>query len=429
MKIEIVKEEKNLVKLNVEIPAKDAIEAYNKAAQKVSQHMNIPGFRKGKAPRAVVEQNVGAERLKYEALEDMLPKIFQKAIQENNLDIISQPEVTSYEFNIGEDVKIVAQVELRPEVKLGEYKGLTVEVEGYKIPEDAFQKSLDSFLERAASFEVVVDRPAIETDHVKFDFDGYSNGEKIQNGDGQNYTLDIANSNFIPGFAEQLVGHSVGEEFEINVTFPESYNEAKLAGQPAVFKIKIHEIKKKVTPELNEEFAKKVGFDSVDALKEDIQKYLDNNKKSKDEKAIEEAIFKKVLADVQVEIQESMIVREEELLLNEYKEKLAAQGYTYEQAIEAQSEEEIFKIINQDAERRIKNSLVIDQLAKEIGLKIETDDMKVKIEEIQSMYGVDRNQFMQQMAQNPNLLNSISQQIISEKVTEFLKENNTVKFV
>ncbi len=429
MKIELVKEEKNLVKLNVEIPAKDAIEAYNKAAQKVSQHMNIPGFRKGKAPRAVVEQNVGAERLKYEALEDMLPKIFQKAIQENNLDIISQPEVTSYEFNIGEDVKIVAQVELRPEVKLGEYKGLTVEVEGYKIPEDAFQKSLDSFLERAASFEVVVDRPAIETDHVKFDFDGYSNGEKIQNGDGQNYTLDIANSNFIPGFAEQLVGHSVGEEFEINVTFPESYNEAKLAGQPAVFKIKIHEIKKKVTPELNEEFAKKVGFDSVDALKEDIQKYLDNNKKSKDEKAIEEAIFKKVLADVQVEIQESMIVREEELLLNEYKEKLAAQGYTYEQAIEAQSEEEIFKIINQDAERRIKNSLVIDQLAKEIGLKIETDDMKVKIEEIQSMYGVDRNQFMQQMAQNPNLLNSISQQIISEKVTKFLKENNTVKFV
>ena len=278
MKIELEKQEHNVVKMNIEFPAKDAVDAYNKASMRISQHMNIPGFRRGKAPRAVVEQHIGADRIKYEALESLLPKVFQQAIKENELDVISQPTVEHYDFNIGEDLKITAKVEVRPEFDLKDYKGLTVDVEEYVIPEDAYQKSLDNMLDRAVTYEVVVDRPTKEDDLVKFDFEGFSNGEKIEHGDGKNYTLDLAHSRFIPGFAEQLVGHKVDEEFEINLNFPEDYHEKSLAGAPAMFKIKIHEIKQKVRPELNEEFAKKMGFDSVEALEKDIKDYLQKDK-------------------------------------------------------------------------------------------------------------------------------------------------------
>ena len=193
MKIELEKQEHNVVKMNIEFPAKDAVDAYNRASQRISQHVNIPGFRRGKAPRNVIEQHVGAERIKYEALETLLPKVFQQAIKENELDVISQPSVESYDFNVGEDLKVVASVEVRPQFELKDYKGLTVDVEEYVIPEDAYEKSLENMLNRAVSYKVVVDRPAKEDDLVKFDFEGFSNGEKIEHGDGKNYTLDLAN--------------------------------------------------------------------------------------------------------------------------------------------------------------------------------------------------------------------------------------------
>ena len=429
MKTTIEKQPENIVKVDIEVPAKDAVNYYNNAAKRLAQYVNIPGFRKGKAPRNIVEQNIGEERIKHEALEGALPKIFSEVIKENDFDVVAQPYVESYDYKIGEDLRIVAKLELRPEVTLGEYKGLTIEVEEYKTPEDALQKSIDSLLEQHATTVVVTDRKTLNTDTIVFDFEGFSNGEKIEHGDAKNYTLDLAHSSFIPGFAEQLADRTLGEEFEINVTFPEEYHEKKLAGQPAVFKCKVNEIRAKVLPELTDEFAQKVGpFKTVDDLKVDIQKYLDTQKADIDRTNSEKAIFEKVTGDAKVEIQQSMIDREADQLAEEYKQKLSMQGFSWDQAVEAQGYDNIMNSLKEDAAMRVKNSLVIDKIAKEENLVVSQAEFGAKLSEIGRMYQMDTPTMIKQLSQTPGVFNAISQQALNEKVTQFLAENNTVKF-
>lgn len=428
MKINLEKEPNNVVKLDIEIPAKDAVTEYNKAVKKISEYVNIPGFRKGKAPRNMVEQQVGVERIKQEALEELLPNAFRDAIIQNKLDVISQPTVESYDFEIGNDLKIVAKVELRPEVKLGDYKNLTIEAEEYATPDEAFEKALNSLLQRNASFNLVVDRPTKETDVVVIDFDGSANGEKIQGGAAENYPLDLANSNFIPGFAEQLIGKKLGEEFDIKVEFPKDYHEKKIAGQPAIFKIKIKEIKEKTLPELNDEFAQKVGpFKTVDDLKADIQEFLDSTKQKEDQRISDNAIFEKVLSGVKVDIQQSMIERETASLLDEYKQRLASQGYSFEDAIKNQNQDELMAELRKEALIRIKNSLVIDKIAQEEDIKIAPADLEQKLKEIEMTYNMNRADVLKQLKQNPAVFESLSQQVLNEKVVKFLAENNKVE--
>lgn len=430
MNTTIEKQADNIVKVNIDVEAKEAVNYYNNAAKRLAQYVNIPGFRKGKAPRNIVEQHIGEERIKQEALESALPKIFSEVIKENDFDVVAQPYVESYSYKIGEDLKIEAKLELRPEVTLGEYKGLTIEVEAYKTPEDAMQKSLDGLLQQHATTVVVTDRKTLATDIVVFDFDGYSNGEKIEHGDAKNYTLDLANSSFIPGFAEQLVDRPLGEEFEINVTFPEEYHEKKLAGQPATFKCKINEIKTKVLPELNDEFVQKVGpFKTVDELKADIQKYLDTQKEDIDRTNSEKAVFDKVTGEAKVDIQQSMIDREADQLVEEYKQKLAMQGFSWEQAVEAQGYDNIMNSLKEDAAVRVKNSLVIDKIAKEEKITVSQADFGAKLSELSRAYQIDPATMMKQLAQTPGVFNALSQQALNEKVTQFLAENNTVKLV
>ena len=427
MNTTIEKQPENVVKVDIEIPAKDAVNYYNDAAKRLAQYINIPGFRKGKAPRNIVEQNIGEERIKHEALENALPRIFSQVIKENDFDVVAQPYVESYDYKIGEDLKIVAKLELRPEVTLGQYKGLTIDVNAYKTEEDALQKSIDGLLQQHATTLVVTDRKTKETDTIVFDFDGYSNGEKIEHGDAKNYTLDLAHSSFIPGFAEQLVDRTLGEEFEINVTFPEEYHEKKLAGQPATFKCKINEIKAKVLPELTDEFAAKVGpFKSVDDLKADIQKYLDTQKADIDRTNSEKAIFEKVTSEAKVDIQQSMIDREADQLVEEYKQKLQMQGFTWEQAVEAQGYDEIMNSLKEDAAVRVKNSLVIDKIAKEENITVSQADFGAKLSELSQMYQIDTPTMIKQLSQTPGVFNALSQQALNEKVTQFLADNNTV---
>ena len=427
MKTTIEKQPENMVKVEIEVPAKDAVNYYNNAAKRLAQYVNIPGFRKGKAPRNIVEQNIGEERIKHEALEGALPRIFSEVIKENDFDVVAQPYVESYDYKIGEDLKITAKIELRPEVTLGEYKGLTLDVDAYKIPEDAMQKSIDGMLNQHATTVVVTDRKTEANDTVVFDFEGFSNGEKIEHGDAKNYTLDLAHSSFIPGFAEQLVDRTVGEEFEISVNFPEEYHEKKLAGQPATFKCKINEIKTKVLPELTDEFAQKVGpFKTVDELKADIQKYLDTQKADIDRTNSEKAIFEKVTSEAKVDIQQSMIDREADQLVAEYKEKLAMQGFNWDQAVEAQGYDNIMNSLKEDAAMRVKNSLVIDKIAKDENIVVSQEEFGSKIAEISHMYQIDPQTMIKQLSQTPGVFNAISQQALNEKVTQFLADNNKV---
>lgn len=428
MKINLEKEDNNIVKLDIEVPAKDAVAEYNKAVKRFSEYVNIPGFRKGKAPRNMVEQHIGVDRIKYEALEGLLPNVFKEAVAKNNLDVVSQPIVESYDFEVGQDVKIIAKVELRPEVTLGDYKNMTIEVEEYETPADAFDKSLDSLLQRHATFNLVIDRATKNTDIVVIDFDGSVNGEKIQGGAAENYSLDLGNSNFIPGFAEQLVNHKLEEEFDINVEFPKDYHDKKLGGQPAVFKIKIKEIKERVLPELTDEFAQKTGpFKNVDELKADIQKFIDSTKEREDKKNSDKAIFEKVLASAKVDIQETMVEREAEALMDEYKQRLAMQGFNWDEISKTQNQEDLMKELKIEASSRIKNSLVIDKIAQEEDIRIEHTDMEDKFKEIESAYRLDRKEVLNQLRKNPEMFSTISQQALNEKVVKFLAENNKVE--
>ena len=428
MKVTLENEKENVVKLNITIPAKDAADAYNNAVRKISQYVNIDGFRKGKAPRSVVERHVGTERIKQEAIENLMPKAINKAVVDNKLDLVAQPYITAYNFNIGEDLTVTAKAELRPEVTLGQYKGLKLEVKDASVAEDAMQKSIDNLLNQYATQETVIDRAAKDTDIAVIDFEGFCNGEKIQGGDAKNYPLDLAHSNFIPGFAEQIVGKNLNDEFEIKVTFPENYHDEKLKGQPATFKIKLNEIKERKMPELNDEFAQKVGpFKTVDDLKADIQKYLDSQRERTNKQNSENEVFKTVIDASNVDIPESMIEREVASLKEEYKQRLAAQGITWETLVKSQGEDELTKNLHEDAKTRIKNSLVIDKIAKDENIKLEPKDIEAKFAQLGAAYGMKPQDLIKQLGKSPEVLTSISQQALNDKVRDFLVQNNTVE--
>ena len=428
MKVTLEKEKDNVVKLNITIPAQDAVNAYNVAVKRISQYVNIDGFRKGKAPRQVVERHVGVERIKHEAIEALMPKAINDAVTENNLDIITQPYITSYEFDLGKDLQVIARAELRPEVTLGEYKNLNLKVPDAVIPEDAQEKSIQALLNQHAVFEIVTDRPAKNTDTVVIDFEGVCDGEKIKGGDAKNYSLDLGNSNFIPGFAEQIAGKNLNDEFEINVTFPEQYHDEKLKGRPAVFKIKINEIKEKKIPELNDEFAQKAGpFKTVDDLKADIQKYLESQRERSNKLNSETEVFKTVIDASKVDIPETMVEREIESLKAEYKQRFAAQGLDWENIVKAQGEDTLNKSMHEEAVARIKNSLVIDKIAKNENLKLEPKDLETKFNELAAAYGMQTKDLIQQIGRNTQVLASISQQAMNDKVRDYLMANNNVE--
>ena len=428
MKVTLEKEKENIVKLDITIPAKDAVDAYNGAVRRISQHVNVDGFRKGKAPRSVIERQIGVERIKQEAIEGLMPKVIGQAISENNLDIITQPYITNYNFNVGEDLSITVKAELRPEVKLGQYKDLKIEVKDATISEDAVEKQLEGLREQHCTQETIVDRPTKDSDIAVIDFEGTCNGEKIKGGDAKNYPLDLGHSNFIPGFAEQIVGKNLNDEFDIKVTFPEEYHDEKLKGQPATFKIKINEIKEKKLPELNDEFAQKIGpFKTLEDLKADIQKYLESQRERTNKQNSENEVFKKIVDSAKVDIPQSMIDREVSSIKEEYKQRLAAQGIDWEAIVKAQGEDSLAENLKNDAEVRIKNSLVIDKIAKEEQIKLEQKDMEQKFGELGMAYGLKPQELVKQLGQNPELLTAISQQAMNDKVREFLVQNNNIE--
>lgn len=430
MKANVVKEKENIVKLEMTIPAQDAKNAYENAVKLYSQYVNIPGFRKGKAPKNMVERQVGKDRLQQEALDKMLPRFIDEAVKENNLDIVTQPELTAVKFEEGKDVEVTVKLEVKPELTVGEYKNLKVDAEDAQIPADAVEKSIERLLNQYSEVVTVKEtRNAKESDIVVIDFDGSVDGEKIKGGAGQNYNLDLAHSNFIPGFAEGIVGKPMNEEFDVNVTFPEEYHEESLKGKPAVFKVTVKEIKERIMPELNDEFAKKVGnFETVEALKADIQKHLDAQKESARRQNAESAIFAKVLESVKVEIPQSMIKREFEALKSEYEERFSMQGLSLENVFKAQGQD-VEKVLTEEAEARIKNTLLIDKIAKDENIKLTPADIQAKLQDLSRMYGVDPQSMMQQFSTNPGVLSAISQQAINDKVRAFLADNNKVNYV
>lgn len=430
MKTTVEKLENNMVKVDIEIDAETAEKEYNKACKRLAQRVNIPGFRKGKAPKAILEKNIGAEAIKHDVMDSLLPSAFAQAIKENDLNIITEPAVESYDFEIGKPVKILAKMELKPEVKFEQYKDLEVEVEEFKTAEDAMEKEIAELTEKFTTLQTVSDRESTDKDVVMMDFEGSVDGNLIDGGSAKNYMLDLEHSNFIPGFAEQLVGHKTGEEFTIDVTFPENYHDEKLKGKPAQFKIKINEIKEKIKPELNDELAKKVGnFKSVDELKADIQKYLDNTAKVENDKRSANKLFETIMEKMTVEVQPTMIEREKQALLIDFKQKVAQSGVNWDDVMKNDGPEKIDEELKTEALNRIKNSLMMSEIAKLENIQVTPQDLEQKIGELAMMYQTDKGTIFKEIARNTAMIQSLSQQALTQKVTKFLLENNKIKFV
>lgn len=429
MKTTVEKLDNNIVKLDIEIDAETAEKEYNKACKRLAQRVNIPGFRRGKAPRAILEKNLGAETIKRDVLEYMLPNVFSQAIIDNNLNIITEPAVESFNFELGSPVKVVAKVELKPEVKFEQYKDLEVEVEEFKTAEDAMEREINELTQKFTTFKTV-DRKSTDKDVVTMDFEGSVDGELIQGGSAKNYMLDLEHSNFIPGFAEQLVGHAAGEEFTIDVTFPENYHDEKLNGKPAQFKIKINEVKEKVKPELNDELAQKVGnFKTVDELKADIQKYLDGSAKIENDKRSANKLFETILSKMTVDVQPTMIEREKQALLSDFKQKVAQSGVNWDDVMKQDGPEKIDEELAKEALNRIKNSLMMSEIAKLENIQVTAQDLEQKIAELAMMYQTDKDTIFKEVSKNTAMIQSLSQQALSQKVTKFLLDNNKIKFV
>lgn len=431
METTLTKEKDNVVILNMTIPANEAESAYNLAANRISQYVNINGFRKGKAPKSVVERHVGVDRIQQEALDMLLPRYISQAITENKLDTITQPALTAYNFEPGQNLEVTIQVETRPEFNIGTYKGMELKAEIAPEDKEAMDKALDNFLTQHSSLELVLDRPSNDKDIVVFDFDGTCNGEKIQGGSAKGYSLDLGHSNFIPGFAEQLVGHNIKDEFTIDVKFPEEYHDEKLKGQDAKFDIKINEIKQRVLPELTDEFVKKSSrFATVDELKADIQSFLDNQRESSKKISAENAVFKSIVDSTSIDIPQSMIDREVRAIAGDYQQRISAQGGNWTQFVENQGGEVKFaQTLSDEAKLRIKNSLILDKISKEEKITVEQADLNGKLSQLSAAYGITPEQLVKQFGQNPSFINSLSQQIVNDKVRNFLLENNKFEYV
>jgi len=431
MKVEVEKqEEQHLAKINLEVPAEQANQEYNKAWKRLGQRLNIPGFRRGKAPRAIVEKTVGVDRIKQEAMDRLFPHLFADAISEHQLDIVAPPQIEALKFDLAEGIAVKAVVELRPEAKLPELTGLKLEVPEFKLPADAEEKELQTIVERLTSLEPVIDRPCEKTDIVNIDFSGSVNGEAIKGGSAKNYRLDLAQSNFIEGFADQLVGHRIGEEFTINVTFPQNYHDNTLAGKAAEFKVKINDISRKVVPDLSDEVAKKVGpFETVDQLKEEVRTLLRQSEEQENDFRKQKAVVDHILSLADVQIPENMINREAKLLMEEVQQRLKSQGLSWEKFLDAEGHESTWENLRQEANKRIKTSLVFGAIAKQEGLQVNEEEFSSTVTEMAAMRGMDEKQIMRQLGNNFAAAQALSDQILSQKIVDFLVERAEFTYV
>lgn len=430
MTVTIEKLDNNEVKLNIEIEPSVTSWEYDKACKRLAQRVNVPGFRQGKAPKNILEKYVGIAALQREVLDSLLPTILESTIDENKFDLITTPNVESYEFAEDNTLKVVAKLELKPEVNLGEYKGMEVEVEEFKNADDVMDKELSILAEKYAVLNDITDRESKDTDLVNIDFTGYVDGEEIKGGAAKNYVLDLAHSNFIPGFAEQLSGKKVGEEFKINVKFPDEYHDEKLKGKDAEFNIKLNAIKEKVLPELNDEFAKRVNekFNNIEEVKQDIQKFLDENAKMENERRTAVKIFDTLLANTNIDIQESMINREIQALMGEFKQRINMQGGNYDEMLEREGHEKVYAQMKEEAVKRIKTSLIVGKIAQNENMSVTQEDIQNKIADMASIYRTTPENIIAEIQKNVNILHSMNQQVITEKVTKLLLDNAKVTY-
>ena len=418
-------ENANEVKLEITVEAEKFENAMKKVYFQNAKYFNIPGFRKGKAPMNIVEKYYGAQIFYEDAFNEVATEAYEEALTENKIDVVSRPEVDIAQMEKGKDLIFTAVVQTKPEVKLGKYKGIEIQKIEYKVDKKDVDHELEHMQEHNSRLVTVDDRPLENGDTATIDFEGFVDGVAFEGGKAEGHELEIGSGTFIPGFEEQLIGMELENEKEIKVTFPKEYFSKDLAGKDATFKVKLHDIKKKELPELDDEFAKDVSeFDTLEELKKSIKEKITKNKEQREKYETEEAVLKAVCEDSKLDIPSGMIELEIDNMLKDFEQRLSYQGLNLEQYLKmiGKTEEEMRKEYEPQAIEAIKSRLVLEAIMKAEKIEASEEEIKAKMEEMAKSYGKD----VEELSKNENLKNYLAEGIKSEKALEFIVNNAKV---
>ncbi|MBO9130527.1 trigger factor [Bacillus sp. 165] len=410
--------------LTVEVDAQDVKKGLDAAFKKVSQQINIPGFRKGKVPRPLFEKKFGVESLYQDALDIILPEAYTKAVEEAGIYPVDRPEIDIEQMEVGKNLIFTAKVTVKPEVKLGDYKGLEVEKMDTAVTDEDVENELKALQERQAELVVKEEGTVENGDTAVIDFEGFVDGVAFEGGKGENYSLAIGSGTFIPGFEDQLVGTKAGEEKEVEVTFPEEYHAPDLAGKPATFKVTVHEIKAQELPALDDEFAKDVNeeVETLEELKAKLRSDLEVSKKNAAEGNMRDALVEKTVANAEVEIPEAMIETELERMVKEFEQRLQQQGMNLELYFQFTGTDEaaLKGQMKDDAQQRVKTNLVLDAVIAAENIEATDAEVDAEVEKMAAMYNIPVENIKQMIGN----LEGVKEDIKIRKAVELLVESS-----
>lgn len=423
MSVKWEKQEGNQGVLTVEVPATEVNKGLDQAFKKVVKDVQAPGFRKGKMPRKMFEKMYGVEALYNEALDFILPDAYANAVEEAEIEPVDRPEIDIEQMEKGKDLIFTATVTVKPEVKLGDYKGLEVNRQETEVTDEEIEEQLKDRQQAFAELVLKEDGEVEDGDTVKLDFKGFAEGEAFEGGEAQDFDLEIGSGSFIPGFEEQMVGMKVGEEKEIEVTFPEEYHAAELAGKPATFEVKVHEIKTKEIPELDDELAKEIDeeVESLDALRTKMKEQTLEEKKQASETALRDDLVEAAARNAEIDIPQAMIDAEIERMMSEFEQRLQQQGMNLELYFQfsGQDKDALEEQMKDDALSRVRVSLTLEAIGKEESIEVAEEDVNAEIEKMSEQFGMDVEQIKSVLGGTEMLENDLR----FNKTVEFLVEN------
>ena len=425
MSLQVEKLEKNMAKLTIEVPAEEFEKAIETAYQKNKGKINVQGFRKGKAPRKMIEKMYGASIFYEEAANSIIPTAYEKALGEcEDLEIVSQPEIDVTQIESGKNFIFTAEVALKPEVTLGDYKGIEVEKADITVTDEEVDAEINKERENSARVITVEDRAVADGDIATIDFEGFIDGEAFEGGKGENYELTIGSHSFIDTFEEQLIGKNAGDEVEVNVTFPEEYHAPDLAGKPAVFKVKINGIQAKELPELDDDFAQDVSeFDTMAEYKEDVKKKLEEKKKTEADNAKEEAVVAKIVENATMEIPDAMLDTQVRQMVNDFAQRLQMQGLSFEQYMQftGMNPDKMVEEMTPQAEKRIQTRLVLEAIVDAENITISDEKVDEEVEKMAEMYGMPAEELKSYMGEGEK--EQMKKDIAIEEAVKVITDN------
>ena len=424
MSVQVENLEKNMAKLTIEVAAEEVEKAIQAAYLKEKGKISMPGFRKGKVPRNMIEKMYGEAVFYEDAANTLIQENYPAAVEESGIDIVSRPTIDVVQIESGKPFIFTAEVAVRPEVKLGKYLGVQVTKIDTSVSDEEVEAAVEKERNNNARTVTVTDRPIANGDTAVIDFEGFVDGVAFEGGKGENHPLEIGSHSFIDTFEDQLVGKNAGDEVEVNVTFPEKYQAADLAGKPAMFKVKIHEVKCKELPELNDEFAQDVSeFDTLEEYKADVKKHLEVEKENEAKKTKEDEAIQKIIDKSTMEIPEAMIETQCENMVNEFAQRLAQSGLSMEQYMQFSglTLDKLKEQVRPEAETRIKSSLVLEQIAKDEKIEITDEELDAEIEKMATQYGMEADKLKEYIGDNEK--ESMKRDLAVTKAVDLIMEN------